>query len=62
MKRRWWLPREHSLWRHSDFVRLWSGETISLIGTQVTLLALPLIAIVILRTNPFQVGLLTAVE
>ena len=61
-KKRWWAPRERSLWRHRDFRRLWSAETISQLGTQVTLLALPLIAILILRANPFEVGLLTAVE
>ncbi|HEX2068756.1 MAG TPA: MFS transporter [Actinomycetota bacterium] len=61
-KRRWWAPGAQSLWRHSDFRRLWSAETISQLGTQVTLLALPLIAILIIRANPFEVGLLTAVE
>jgi MFS family permease len=61
-KNRWWAPGAQSLWRRSDFLRLWSAETISQLGTQVTLLALPLIAILILRANPFEVGLLTAVE
>ncbi|MDP8957148.1 MAG: MFS transporter [Actinomycetota bacterium] len=61
-KKRWWAPGSQSLWRHSDFLRLWSAETISQFGTQVTLLALPLIAILILRANPFEIGLLTAVE
>lgn len=31
-----------SLWRHADFLKLWVGESISLVGSQVTLLALPL--------------------
>ncbi|HEX2266986.1 MAG TPA: MFS transporter [Actinomycetota bacterium] len=61
-KKRWWSRGAKSLWRHSDFLRLWSAETISQLGTQVTLLALPLIAILLLRANPFEVGLLTAVE
>jgi len=43
-------------------MRLWTGETISQLGTQVTLLALPLTAIVILRANAFQVGLLSTLE
>jgi MFS family permease len=61
-KKRRWAPGSKSLWRHSDFLRLWSAETVSQLGTQVTLLALPLIAILILRADPFEVGLLTAVE
>jgi hypothetical protein len=32
----------HSLWRHRDFLIFWSGQTVSLFGSQVTLLALPL--------------------
>lgn len=55
-------PQRRSLLRNRDFVRLWCAETISQFGTQVTLLALPLAAIVILEATPFQVGALTAVE
>src|SRR5205085_328001 len=51
-----------SLWRHRDFMRLWTAETISQLGTQVTLLALPLTAIVTLHATAWQVGVLTAVE
>ena len=48
--------------RHPDFLRLWAGETISQVGSQVTLLAVPFIAITLLEASTFQVGLLTAVE
>ncbi len=51
-----------SLWRHRDFLRLWAGDTISQLGTQVTLLAVPLLAIKVLHATPFQVGLLTTCE
>ena len=34
-----------SLWRHRDFLRLWAGQTVSVFGSQVTLLALPLAAV-----------------
>jgi MFS family permease len=51
-----------SLWRHPDFMKLWTAETISQLGTQVTLLALPLTAILILKASPFQVGLLGTME
>jgi MFS family permease len=51
-----------SLWRHRDFMRLWSAETVSQLGSQVTLLALPLTAILLLRASAFQVGLLGTIE
>ena len=57
------LPRPRSaLWRHGDFVKLWSAQTISLFGSQVTLLALPLAAILVLDASTFEVGLLGAIE
>jgi MFS family permease len=51
-----------NLWRHPDFMKLWTAETISQFGTQVTLLGLPLIAILLLKANAFEVGLLATVE
>ena len=45
-----------------DFVRLWIGQSISQVGSQVTLLALPLIAIRVLDAGPFEVGVLAAAE
>jgi MFS family permease len=53
---------QSGLWRHRDFMRLWSAETISQFGTQVTLLALPLAAILVLDASAFEVALLQAVE
>jgi MFS family permease len=43
-------------------MRLWTGQTISLIGSQVTLLALPLTAILVFKASAFQVGALTTME
>ena len=51
-----------SLWRHGDFMKLWSAETVSQLGSQVSLLAIPLIAISVLKATTLQVGLLSAVE
>jgi MFS family permease len=48
------------LWRHPGFRILWTGHTVSLIGSQVTLLALPLVAVLSLRATPVQMGLLAA--
>jgi predicted MFS family arabinose efflux permease len=51
-----------SLWRHRDFRQLWAAETVSQVGTQVTQLALPIIAVTSLAATPFQMGVLTAFE
>src|SRR5258708_39059740 len=47
-----------TLWRNTDFLKFWSGEALSLFGTQVTTLALPLTAMIIFKASPQQVGLL----
>ena len=49
-----------STWRNPDFVRLWAGESISLLGSQVTLLALPLTAVLTLDAGAAQLGVLNA--
>ncbi len=46
------------LWRHADFLRLWSAQTISQFGTQITLLGMPLAAILVLDASAFEVALL----
>jgi MFS family permease len=50
------------LWRHPDFVKLWSAETVSQFGTQFTQLALPLVAIDVVHASAFEVAALTTVE
>jgi MFS family permease len=45
-----------------DFAKLWAGETVSLIGTQVTQFALPLVAILTLNATVFEVGVLNALR
>ena len=50
------------LWRHPDFLKLWAGETISLLGSQVTLLAIPLTAAMTLKATPLQMGTLGTVQ
>ncbi len=39
------------LWRQPDFLKLWTGQTISLLGDQVSLLAIPLTAVLFLKAN-----------
>src|SRR5438132_8388553 len=53
---RWGLLREH------DFRQLFFADTISQIGTQVSVLALPLVALLSLHATPLQVGILAAGE
>jgi len=48
------------LWRHRDFMLLWAGQSASELGSAVTVLALPLIAVVLLSASTFEVGLLAA--
>ena len=43
-----------------EFRRYWNGHTISLFGDAVTLLALPLTAVLVLDAGPAQVGYLSA--
>lgn len=48
------------LWRNPDFMHLWAAETVSLLGSQITALALSLTAAVILEASPEQMGVLNA--
>ncbi len=49
-----------NLWHHPDFRKFWAGRTISLFGSEVTMFALPLTAILTLDSTPAQLGILTA--
>jgi predicted MFS family arabinose efflux permease len=51
-----------SLWRHRDFRHLWAAETVSQLGTQITLLALPVLAVTLLHATPLEMGVLAALE
>ena len=51
-----------SILRNADFVRLWIAESISQFGTQISLLALPLVAVSLLQATPFEVALLATIE
>ena len=55
-------PRPDDLLRDAAYRRLWTSILISSFGGQVTMLALPLTAAVLLQATPTQMGLLTAME
>ena len=50
------------LLRDRAYRRLWTSIVISSFGGQVTMLALPLTAVVLLHASPTQMGMLTAME
>ncbi len=50
------------LWADRDFLLLWLGQTVSFLGTEVTRVALPLTAVIVLGASPGQMGLLGAAE
>ena len=46
------------LWRNDRFLKLWAGQTVSLFGSSITLLAIPLLAVSQLQATPTQMGVL----
>ncbi len=50
------------LWRHGDFMKLWAGQSLSEFGSQVSQLAIPLVAVVVLKATAFEVASLATVE
>jgi MFS family permease len=55
-------PRDASLWRYRDFRLLWAGHTVSMLGSQITLVALPLLAALTLHATPAQMATLQALQ
>ena len=54
--------RRPSLWRHADYMKIWSAASISQMGSQVSQFAIPYIAAVVLGAPPLQVALLVTIE
>ena len=52
--------QSNTLWRHRDFLRLWSAQGISIFGSEIASLAYPLTAIVVLEASVFEMGILQA--
>src|SRR5258707_7940336 len=48
------------LFHHTDFMKLWTGETVSLFGTRMGDVAISFAAVIALKATPFQMGILAA--
>jgi hypothetical protein len=48
--------------RNRDFQKLWTAESISVFGSQISLLAIPLTAAIILNVEPFAFAMLGTIE
>lgn len=56
-----WLRRRlGGLSANPDFMRMWAGETISMFGSQITYIAIPLTAALLLHAQPGEMGVLQA--
>jgi MFS family permease len=53
--------QKRSLWRNRDFHLLWSGQTVSVLGSNVSRLAMPLLVLA-LTGSPAQAGFMAAVR
>jgi MFS family permease len=49
-----------SLWRDRNFLTFWTGQAFSQFGAQITELAIPVLAVLVLNATEFEVGVLTA--
>ncbi len=55
-------PHRPSLWRQGDFMKLWTGQSISQFGDEITQLGIPLLATVVLGAGPLEMGILGVVR
>ncbi|HLZ61178.1 MAG TPA: MFS transporter [Ktedonosporobacter sp.] len=53
--------KPRALWRNTDFLLLWSGQTVSVVGSNLSQVALPLL-ILALTHSPAQAGLVVALQ
>lgn len=54
--------RRHGVLANPEFARLWAGQSVSLIGSQVTTFSLPLVAVLTLKVPVFDIGVLFALR
>lgn len=49
-----------TLWRHRDFLHLWSAQAVSAFGSRITRTALPVIAVLLVTEDPIEIAILSA--
>ncbi|HET9620874.1 MAG TPA: MFS transporter [Kofleriaceae bacterium] len=54
--------KPRTLWRHGDFLRLWSAQAVSAFGSRITRIALPIIAVTTLGQTSAMLGVLAAMQ
>jgi predicted MFS family arabinose efflux permease len=54
-------PRE-GLWRHTDFLKFWSAQAVSALGSRITRTALPILAVLTIGATAEQVAVLAALS
>jgi MFS family permease len=51
-----------SLWRDRNFLTMWTGQSLSQFGEQISMLAIPVLAVLLLKATSFELGLLNAAD
>jgi MFS family permease len=54
-------PEAPALWRDRDFRRFWVGQGVASLGDEVSALALPLVAVLVLDASATQMGIINAI-
>jgi predicted MFS family arabinose efflux permease len=55
-------PFDTQLWRNAAFARVWTAATVSIFGSLITRMALPLAAILVLGSGAFEVAILRSLD
>ena len=55
-------PFASPLWRNQAFVRVWAAATVSIFGSLITRIALPLVAILVLGSGAIEVAILRSLD
>jgi len=56
------VDKQNTLLRQPGFLKLWIGQSVSVIGSQISGLAFPVLAVTYLHANEFEMGVLNAAD
>lgn len=51
-----------SLWRDANFLTMWAGQSLSQLGAQIAFLGIPVLAVLLLHAESFEIGVLNAAD